>query len=557
MSDDQLPGRVRLFGGELPTWSDLTSARGPARRGAQLPIVRAALTGRSRVLVAGPHDPDLLSALAESTDGELTCLVRSIPDARLVAEAFDAAAAGDRVRVVCGSLERYDERGFDAVVALDDVGRLYSTEGPEPIFDTACADLRRLLAADGVLIMMVDNELGLHWLTADVQPEADQSEPAWTEPATADDTRPRGPAELAERFGAGAAVWPVYPLPSAPVLAWGPAAGSVDRTEHAGLLAALSDPAARSLEAERPSAPVASLMRRVWRAGWQAEFAAGWLVVAGAGSAPDDVVAWLAGDRDEPVVVRLAGGRPVLPDGSAVPAGRLLSEVLRQAVVAPDQGALRSAVRGYAGWLGTLTEVAPAGADRVVVGGDGEHRPLALGGPAAGPAAKTADEQLLVAMVDLVGRAERHGWRRTWPSHLTQVEAVGWVAAMRGEPLPAELVARIAAEAGLGRPLAGAPAGTTRSGAADLAGAAGVPVAVVAQAERFEESNASRARWFETRLKTAEKQLAAAWKELDRARRQGYRPAESSGPAQLRRVVRAPLGRAKRLAGRVVRRIRR
>ena len=118
--------------------------------------------------------------------------------------------------------------------------RLYSTEGPEPAFGTALADLRRLLTPDGVLVVMVHNELGVHRLTAEVQPEADQSEPAWSRPADADDTRPRGLADLAEQFGPGAAIWPVYPLPSAPVLAWGPAAGSVDRTEHAGLLAARS-----------------------------------------------------------------------------------------------------------------------------------------------------------------------------------------------------------------------------------------------------------------------------------------------------------------------------
>src|SRR4051812_14605292 len=96
MSDHDLPGRVRLLGGEMPTWSDLTSAWEPARSGAQLPIVLAALAGRSRVLVAGPHEPDLLAAVAGAIDGELTCLVRSIPDARLVSEALDTEAGDGR-----------------------------------------------------------------------------------------------------------------------------------------------------------------------------------------------------------------------------------------------------------------------------------------------------------------------------------------------------------------------------------------------------------------------------------------------------------------------------
>ncbi|MCU7729743.1 class I SAM-dependent methyltransferase [Actinoplanes sp. KI2] len=545
MSDHDLPGRVRLLGGEMPAWSDHTSAWEPARSGAHLPILLAALAGRSRVLVAGPHEPDLLAAVAGAIDGELTCLVRSIPDARLVSEALDAEADGSRVRVVCGSLERFDDTGYDAVVALDDVVRLYSTEGPEPAFGTALADLRRLLTPDGVLVVMVHNELGVHRLTAEVQPEADQSEPAWSRPADADDTRPRGLADLAEQFGPGAAIWPVYPLPSAPVLAWGPAAGSVDRTEHAGLLAALSEPAVRVLERTRPPADVPSLMRRVWRSGRLPEFAAGWLVVSAPTADPtaDDVVAWLAADRSAPVAVRLAGGRPVLPDGSAVPAGPLLSDVLAQAVVAPDQAALRSAVRGYAEWLATLSDVASAPACRVVVGAGGEHRPLALGDPGPTPVAKTADEQLLIAVAELVRRVEQHGYRRTWPSHLTPAEAVAWVAAMRGTPVPDDAVRRVVADAGLDQPLA------PRSG---------VPVAVTAAAERFEESNAARARWFETRLKAAETQLATAWSEVAKARG-AYRQIargqlttrlkEAAPPSALRlgRAVKGRLRGAKRL----------
>ncbi|WP_433300126.1 hypothetical protein ACQP2F_02210 [Actinoplanes sp. CA-030573] len=593
MSDQDLPGRVRLLGGEMPNWSDLASAWEPVRGGAQLPIVLAALAGRSRVLVAGPHEPDLLAALARAIDGELTCLVRSIPDARLLAEAFDTenTESGEpSIRVVCGSLERFHETGYDAVVALDDVIRLYSTEGPEPTFGTALADLRRLLTPDGVLVVTVHNELGVHRLTAEVQPEADQSEPAWSRPADADDTRPRSLADLAAQFGPGAAIWPVYPLPSAPVVAWGAAAASVDRIEHAGLLAALSEPATRSLEEARPTADAASLMRRVWRSGRLPELAAGWLVVAdasdgrsvtagasdgrsvtadasdgrsvtaeagdggGRGPAAGDVVAWLAAEQGEPVAVRLAGGRPVLPDGSEAPAGRLLSDVLAEAVVAPDQAALRSAIRAYATWLGTLSDVAPAAASRVILGPDGEHRPLVLGDAGPLPVAKTPDDQLLIAVADLVRRVERNGYRRTWPSHLTPVEAVAWVAAMRGTPVPDDAVRRVAADAGLDQPR------PPRSG---------VPVAVAVAAERFEDSNASRARWFETKLKATEKQLTAAWGEVDKARR-AYREIAKADDARLKnrlktklkedappgalrigKAVRTRLRRAKRLARRI------
>lgn len=545
MSDQQQPEPVRMIGGELPTWSDLRSAWEPARRAVQVPILSPVLASRSRVLVAGPHEHDLIVALAHAVAGQLTCLVRSIPDAEMLAETL--APAG--VRIVCGSLERYDETGFDAVVALDGIGRLYSTEGPEATFATALADLRRLSTPDGVLAVMVDNELGLHRLTAPVQPEADHSAPAFARPPGADDTLPGNLADLTALWGTGAAIWPVYPLPGAPAVAWGPAAGSVDPSEYGGLFAALCAGPARTLAVRNPSADANLLLRTVWRSGHLPDLAPGWLVVAGEGAgAADDVVAWTVAAQGETEAVRLAGSRPVLPDGSDVPAGQLLSELLLQAAVAPDQAALRSAVRGYANWLAEQPEPAPATADRVVVGPDGIHRLLPVGS-AAGPEAKTADEQLLVAIADLVREVESHGYRRTWPSYLTPAEAVSWVAAMRGDPLPADLVQQAAMSA---EP---EPAAATVS-------------AVQEVKARFEESNASRARWFETRLQSAEKQLSVAYRELDQVRLRvaqaeieksqisgRLKAMQRSRTMRVMRAVRHPLRTGKRVGKRTARRV--
>jgi hypothetical protein len=545
MSDNELPALVRMIGGELPTWSDLGSAWEPARRGVQIPILSPVLGSRSRVLVAGPHEPDLIVALADAGAGRLTCLVRSVPDARVLAEALERTG----VRIVCGSLERYDETGYDAVVALDGIGRLYSTEGPEATFAAALADLRRLSTPDAVLAVMVHNELGLHRLTAPVRPEADHSEPAFARPPGADDTLPGNLAELTALWGAGAAIWPVYPLPGAPAVGWGPAAGSVDPAEYGGLFAALCAGPARTLALRNPAADASLLLRTIWRSGHLPDLAPGWLVVAGEGAGvADDVVAWTVAAQGEAEVVRLAGTRPVLPDGSDVPAGQLVSDLLLQAVVAPDQAALRSAVRGYANWLAEQSESAPATAGGVVLGPDGIHRLLTIGS-AAGPAAKTADEQLLVAIADLVREVESHGYRRTWPSYLTPAEAVGWVAAMRGDPLPADLVQQVAMSA---EP---APA------------AAAVPAVQEVRA-RFEESNASRARWFETRLQSAEKQLSVAYRELDQVRLQVARAEaeksriserlkalQSSRTMRVMRAVRHPLRTGKRVGKRTARRV--
>jgi hypothetical protein len=541
VSDHEPPEPVRMIGGELPTWSDLGSAREPARRGVQIPILSPVLRSRSRVLLAGPHEPDLIVALADAVAGRLTCLVRSIPDAQMLAETLGPAG----IRVVCGSLERYDETGYDAVVALDGIGRLYSTEGPEATYAAALADLRRLSTPSGVLAVMVDNELGLHGLTAPVQPEADHSESAFARPPGADDSLPGNLADLIALSGTGAAIWPVYPLPGAPAVAWGPAAGSVDPSEYGGLFAALCAGPARTLAQRNPAADAGLLLRRIWRSGHLADLAPGWLVVTGVDGGADDVVAWTVASQGDAEVVRLAGTRPVLTDGSGVPAGQLLSDLLLQAAVAPDQAALRSTVRGYAGWLAHLSEPAPATAERVIVGADGSHHLLTVGS-AAGPAAKTADEQLLVSITDLVREVESHGYRRTWPSYLTPAEAVSWVAAMRGEPLPADLVQQVAISA---EPEPAAP----------------VTAPVVQEVRaRFEESNASRARWFETRLRSTEKQLSVAYRELDQARLRvaqaeaektrinaRFKALQSSRTMRVMRAVRHPLRTGKRVARRV------
>ncbi|MFC0623509.1 hypothetical protein [Kribbella deserti] len=480
MSDQDVPASVQLIGGELPTWSDFDSPWPVPQPGAQFPVVAEALLGRSRILLAGPHGPELVGAVL-STGVEVTCLVRSIPDAITLAERFD----GQKVSVACGSLERFKDGQFDAVVALDDVRRLYSPEGPEPTFANGTADLRRLLATDGVLVLAVENELGAHRLSAKTQPETDHSTPAWDRPSSADETRPQSANELMAFVGAPAA-WPLYPTLSAPTVAWGPAAATVDRNAYAGVLAALSARAAEVLEHRPMARDPYLLLRRIWRAGRFEELASGWLVVAGATAPivpPHDLIAHVAGVA-EPIwcidgVPRYGGGQPL-------PSGALVSDLLLQAVVAPDQQRLRAEIASYAAWLGTLAAPGHARADQVVRTPDGAYAFLALA-PGHGHA-YTADEQLVASVAVLVDQAERHGYRRTWPSYLTAPEAVAWVAAMRGAPVDQAVLDRLTA--GL------------------------VATPAEAGARQHEESNASRARWFENKLATAEKQLEPLRKEI-------------------------------------------
>ena len=529
MTDHDVPANVRLVGGEMPSWSDLDSPWPAPSAGAQLPVVTAALDGRSRVLLAGPHQPDVVRAVLDVA-GQVTCLVRSIPDARRLAEDFE----GDKLDVVCGSLERCPADGYDAVVALDDVLRVYSTEGPEPVFANAVADLRRLLAADGVLVLAVENELGVHRLSGWTQPETDDSDAAWTPPVSDDPTRPRTAAELVDRSGGSGTVWPLSPHPVAPVVLWGPALATVDRTAYTGLHAAIAELAAAALPAGPTVTDPGLLLRRAWRSGLVGELAAGWLVVSDPAAGGADLLAHLPGGR------LLAGADGIVSyDGPAgaqvVPAGELVSDLLLRAALLPDQARLRSELTSYAEWL---AEHPSAAADRVVRAEDGTYAELPAFAPGEG-------QSLLGTAAALVARVERYGYRRTWPSYLAPAEAVGWVVAMRGTPAD-EGAVRAAAEAH----------GLTPVEPAD------VPLDEAPVAQRLRERadrNVSRARWLEDKLKTAEKQLASlrqksgSTAELDTLRKDKARlqkdlaKLRSSRTMKIGRAVLSPAKAARRM----------
>src|ERR1700761_7652562 len=77
---------LRRIGGEMFAWSDRDPRRGPAvPGGAVLRYLLAGLAGPGRtVLVAGPHDDDLVSGLA-AAGATVSWLVRSLSDAELAA----------------------------------------------------------------------------------------------------------------------------------------------------------------------------------------------------------------------------------------------------------------------------------------------------------------------------------------------------------------------------------------------------------------------------------------------------------------------------------------
>jgi hypothetical protein len=414
---------VTLIGGEMPGWSDATP--GEAAAAAHL----AALCGAGgRVLVAGPHHPGVAAALAAS-GAAVTQLVRSLADAE--------ALTGD---VRCGTLPKLAADGeFDAVVALDGVGRLCSVEGPQLGFAESVAALRRALRPGGRLLLAVENDLGLHRLVARTAPE---------EPWTATD-RPDNVSRVAAVLAAEELpvrrLWTAWPAPDAPQVLADPAAAGTEPAVAAAVTGAVAAAYARVAVLSDPRRLAAAAVR----ADQAAAFAPAWVFLAGAELAAPTV---LAGDAQ--VLTALDAGRRTVLLGSAtavggvhrdpalldgwLPPGRLLEEVLLNAAARPDLPAMRRLLAGWSAWVATLPEPAFATADNVLV--DGEAFALldgsrSLAAPVPAGVARLAALRRFAAV--LLDGGHPHPW-----SADRDVDALArTLAAVAGAPADTDLLA--------------------------------------------------------------------------------------------------------------------
>ncbi len=389
--------RIALPGGEMLAWSDLTGRRLPG--GGPLAALAARVTpAGARVLLAGPHDPELVDRLAHA---DVTCLLRSWPDGSALAE--------DRpVRVVVGGPGGLPaDETFDVVIVAAGLDAVESVEGTPVGWDGLLHRLAAVLAPGGTLLLRLDNPVGLTRMVDTAPWYAGRDDADWAVGGALDAGRPANLEQARERL-AGAGLRPggcfaAYPEPAAPTALVD--VGALAGRPGSGLLDAVLHGACAPGRADRPVLQdPARLAVDALHAGLGAALAPGWLVLAHrpapaasavgdppnpAGTAPGAAppapagpgglpVLWVqtgppgigvvevtaaadgwrwrvpgpvAAATDAPFATRAAAWRDPAVLTGAVPQGRLLRTVLLDACLRRDLAALRRLLRGYAAWL--------------------------------------------------------------------------------------------------------------------------------------------------------------------------------------------------------------
>ncbi|MFI6918416.1 hypothetical protein ACIBIZ_00585 [Nonomuraea spiralis] len=562
---NEAPGNVRLIGGEMLLWSDMSHMAGVTDwRGAALELVRRMIPGTGRVLLVGPH-PQVLVDDVVSRAGETAVLLRSYPDACALGERHPELA------VHCGRLDVFDaEEPYELVLALDGLLRTHSAEAPATAWTESLRALSALVAPGGRLVLGVRNDLGVDRFIEARTADREGGDDQWA-PHGFDPSYPSGPGALDGALeGAGLSVercYAAYPGRQAPRALLAREALAFDLPES--ITFPLS---ARGGDRTLVADPL-RLTRLVFRHRLGEELAPLWLAVAtrppappGPASAPpapasrlspyDDVAAdEPCGEFDtgpeewEGVALPLGlieegaavheltrSGLRRLPDGEEhpAPAGRVVEEILVEACAREDTKAVRELLAALADWLESDGGPCVA-ADSLVYDGERFAAIAQTATPAVPPEPRVVLCRVLWRFaVRLLAAGHHHPW--PWPLEADQLTLT--LCGMAGRPCdPGDLDLARKYDAELGHPAEQADTPTYR----DLLGArdrlADQLTAALARISRLE-----------TKLSYRERELVRAKSKVRRTQRKSAAVRRTLGYRLSRR-----LARPRRVARRVIR----
>ncbi|TDD28867.1 hypothetical protein E1286_46740, partial [Nonomuraea terrae] len=186
---NETPENVRLIGGEMLLWSDMSAVAGVTEwQGAALELIRRLLPAGGRVLLVGPHPQPLVDEVVANAAAAV--LLRSYPDACELGERHPGLA------VFCGRLEALDvEEPYDLVLALDGLLRTHSAEAPASAWKESLAALAGLVAPGGRLALGVRNDLGVDRFLEARPADREGGDDQWA-PHGFDPSYPSGPEAL-------------------------------------------------------------------------------------------------------------------------------------------------------------------------------------------------------------------------------------------------------------------------------------------------------------------------------------------------------------------------
>ncbi|MGW0802036.1 hypothetical protein [Nonomuraea sp. NPDC002799] len=441
----EVPGNVRLIGGEMLLWSDMSNMAGITDwRGAALELIRRMIPESGRVLLVGPHPQVLVDDVAARAPSAAV-LLRSYPD---------ACALGERhpgLEVSCGRLEVFAaDEPYDLVLALDGLLRTHSAEAPAAAWSESLGALAGLVAPGGRLVLGVRNDLGVDRFLEARPADRARGDDQWA-PHGFDPSYPGGPAALDGGLeAAGLSVqrcYAAYPDRQAP------RALLARETLAFDLPDALTFPlSARDGDRMLVADPL-RLTRLMFRHRLGEELAPLWLAVATRppGTAGTTALPFGLVEEGSAVHELTHVGLRRLPDGDErpIPAGRVVEEILVEACAREDVRVVRKLLGELAAWVEAGGDV-PAATDSLVY--DGER--FEAISPGASPSIPPAPRIVLCRIlwrfaVRLLAAGHHHPW--PWPLEADQLTLT--LCGMAGRPCdPGDLDLARKFDAELGRP---------------------------------------------------------------------------------------------------------